>query len=210
MSWSTYLGFPDGSLGNESACNRGEADAALIPCSGRSPRGRNGNPLQYAHLESPINRGTWWATLHRVARIQTRLSWATKLCLCSIAESVGQEVFIVFVARLGAPRVVPAVKNLPANTGALRDTGSIPGLGRSLGGDHGNPLQYSLLESLVGRLWAPRAVQAVKNLPANVGDLGDTGSIPGSGRSLGGDHGNPLQYSLLESLVARLGQRFHP
>ena len=127
MSWSTYLGFPDGSLGNESACNRGEADAALIPCSGRSPRGRNGNPLQYSHLESPINRGTWWATLHRVARIQTRLSWATKLCLCSIAESVGQEVFIVFVARLGAPRAVPAVKNLPANAGALRDTGSIPG-----------------------------------------------------------------------------------
>ena len=38
---------------------------------------------------------------------------------------------------------------------------------------------------------------AVKNLPANAGDIRDTGSIPGSGRSLGGGHGNPLRYSCL-------------
>ena len=31
-----------------------------------------------------------------------------------------------------------------------------------------------------------------KNLPANAGDIRDAGSIPGSGRSLGGGHGNPL------------------
>ena len=36
------------------------------------------------------------------------------------------------------------VKNLPANAGDIRDTGPIPGLGRSPGGGHGNPLQYSL------------------------------------------------------------------
>ena len=35
----------------------------------------------------------------------------------------------------------------------------------------------------------------VKNPPANAGDIGDAGLIPGSGRSLGGGHGNPLQYS---------------
>ena len=35
----------------------------------------------------------------------------------------------------------------------------------------------------------------VKNPPANAGDTGDVGSIPGLGRSLGGGHGNPLQYS---------------
>ena len=34
----------------------------------------------------------------------------------------------------------------------------------------------------------------VKNPPANVGDVRDLGSIPGSGRSPGGGHGNPLQY----------------
>ena len=40
----------------------------------------------------------------------------------------------------------------------------------------------------------------VKNLPANAGDVRDMGSIPGSGRSSGGGHGNPLQYSCLEIL----------
>ena len=39
----------------------------------------------------------------------------------------------------------------------------------------------------------------VKNLPANAGDRRDKGSIPGSGRSPGGGHGNPLQYSCLEN-----------
>ena len=39
----------------------------------------------------------------------------------------------------------------------------------------------------------------VKNLPANAGDIRDLGSIPGSGRSPGGGHGNPLQYSCLEN-----------
>ena len=40
----------------------------------------------------------------------------------------------------------------------------------------------------------------VKNLPANAGDAG---SIPGSGRSSGGEHGNPLQYSCLENPMDR-------
>ena len=40
----------------------------------------------------------------------------------------------------------------------------------------------------------------VKSLPA---DTGDAGSIPGSGRSLGGGNGNPLQYSCLENLIDR-------
>ena len=39
----------------------------------------------------------------------------------------------------------------------------------------------------------------VKNPPANARDTGDTGSIPGSGRSPGEGNGNPLQYSCLES-----------
>ena len=42
-------------------------------------------------------------------------------------------------------------KNPPANSGNIRDTGSIPGLGRSLGGGHGNPLQYSWLQTSMGR-----------------------------------------------------------
>ena len=43
-------------------------------------------------------------------------------------------------------QVALVVKNLPANAGDLRDEGSIPGLGRSPGEGHGNPLQYSCLE----------------------------------------------------------------
>ena len=39
----------------------------------------------------------------------------------------------------------------------------------------------------------------VKNPPVNAGDIRDVGSIPGSGRSPGGEHGNPLQYSCLEN-----------
>ena len=43
----------------------------------------------------------------------------------------------------GAFQVVLVVKNLPANSGAIRDVGSIPGLGRSPGEGNGNTLQYS-------------------------------------------------------------------
>ena len=39
----------------------------------------------------------------------------------------------------------------------------------------------------------------IKNLPASAGYKGDTGSIPGSGRTRGGGHGNPLQYSRLKN-----------
>ena len=43
----------------------------------------------------------------------------------------------------------------------------------------------------------------VKNLPASAGHIRDTGSIPRSGRSPGGGHGNPLQYSCLENPIDR-------
>ena len=48
------------------------------------------------------------------------------------------------------------IKNLPGNAGDIRDAGSIPGLGRSPGEGHGNPLQYSCLENAMdrGACWA--------------------------------------------------------
>ena len=52
-------------------------------------------------------------------------------------------------------------------------------------------------------IWASQVALVVKNLPANAGDIRDTGSIPGLGRSPGGGHGNPLQYSCLENPVVR-------
>ena len=51
--------------------------------------------------------------------------------------------------------------------------------------------------------WASQVVLVVKNLPANAGDIRDTGSIPGSGRAPGGGHGNPLQYCCLENPMDR-------
>ena len=41
-------------------------DTDSIPGSGRSPGEENGNPLQCFCLENPMDRGTWWATVHRV------------------------------------------------------------------------------------------------------------------------------------------------
>ena len=46
-----------------------------------------------------------------------------------------------------ASQVALMVKNPPLNVGNVRDTSSIPGLGRGFGGEHGNPLQYSCLEN---------------------------------------------------------------
>ena len=51
----------------------------------------------------------------------------------------------------GASQVVLGVKNPPANAGDIRDAGSIPGLGRSPGERHGNPLQCSCLENPIDR-----------------------------------------------------------
>ena len=53
---------------------------------------------------------------------------------------------------LGTTQVVLVVKNLRANAGDARDTGSIPGLGRSPEVGNGMPLQYSCLENFMGRV----------------------------------------------------------
>ena len=51
--------------------------------------------------------------------------------------------------------------------------------------------------------WASQVALVVKNLPANAGAAGDMDLIPGSGRSSGGGHDNPLQYSCLENQMDR-------
>ena len=59
----TFQGFPGGSGDAE--------DAGSIPGSGRSPGGGHGNLFQYSCLENPMDRGAWWATVHRVTKSQT-------------------------------------------------------------------------------------------------------------------------------------------
>ena len=62
----------------------GARDVGSIPGSGRSPGEGKGSPLQCSCLESSIDRGAWWATVHTVAKSQTRLRTHTylnyKLC----------------------------------------------------------------------------------------------------------------------------------
>ena len=54
--------------------NAGDArDMSSIPGLGRSPGGGHGNPLQYSCLENPMDRGAWWATIHRVAKSWIRM-----------------------------------------------------------------------------------------------------------------------------------------
>ena len=46
-------------------------DTGSIPRSERSPGGGHGNPPQYSCLENPMDRGAWWATVYRVAELDT-------------------------------------------------------------------------------------------------------------------------------------------
>ena len=52
-------------------------------------------------------------------------------------------------------------------------------------------------------VWVSQVVLVIKIVPASAGDAGDSGSILRLGRSSGGGHGNPIQYSCLESLMDR-------
>ena len=99
------------------------------------------------------------------------------------------------------------------------DLGSIPGLERSSGEGIGYPLQYSGLENsmdcspldrkeagMTERLSLHQITRegfpggaVVKNPPTDAGNLRDLSLIPGSGRSPGGGHGNPLLCSCLEN-----------
>ena len=58
------------SVKNQSANAGATGDVGLIPGTGRSPGGVHGNPLQYSCLENPMDRGSWWSTVHRVTKSQ--------------------------------------------------------------------------------------------------------------------------------------------
>ena len=68
MTW----GLPQWLSSKESTCHAG--DVGSIPWLGRSPKGGNGNPLQYSCLENPTDRGAWKATVNGVAKSWTWLS----------------------------------------------------------------------------------------------------------------------------------------
>ena len=65
-------GFPEGSDSKKSTCDAG--DTGSILGSGRPPEEGNGNPFQYSCLEKVMDKGAWWAIVHRVAKSRTQLS----------------------------------------------------------------------------------------------------------------------------------------
>ena len=68
----------------ESACyERVARDTGSIPELRRSPGGVNGNPLQYSCLEKPMDRGTWWVTVHMVSNSWT---WLKRLSMHACKE----------------------------------------------------------------------------------------------------------------------------
>ena len=108
------------------------------------------------------------------------------------------------------------IKNPPASAG---DMGPIPGLGKSPMEGNDNPLSYiaiqrqpspELLPSIYLKnsktysiLCFPEVWLTGKEFTCNAEASGDTGSIPGLGRSPGEGNGNPLQYSCLENPTDR-------
>ena len=60
------MDFPGGTVVKNSPANAG--DAGLIPESRRSKGEGKGNPLQYSCLKNPMDRETWWATVHGVTK----------------------------------------------------------------------------------------------------------------------------------------------
>ena len=71
--------------------NAGDArDVGSTPESGRSPGGGNGNPLQYSCLKNLMDRGVWSATVHGVAKSQTRLSTAQQQTTLIMQQTLGQ------------------------------------------------------------------------------------------------------------------------
>ena len=68
------------------------------------------------------------------------------------------------IGKLVASQVALVGKNLPANAGSAKDSGVIPGSGRSPGGGRGNPLQYSCLKNAMDRAaWQATAQGVTKS-----------------------------------------------
>ena len=71
---------------------------------------------------------------------------------------------LIHILSSGASQVALEVKNQPANAGDIKNTGSIPELGRSPGGEHDKPLHYSCLENPMDRGAWQATVHRISNL----------------------------------------------
>ena len=109
-------GFPGGSAVNNSPANEG--DAISIPRSGRSPGEGNSDPLQCSCPRNPMDRGVWWATVHRVAKEPNMTKQQPDIHHKSVSFSSGtQKEYIhspslFLVIRHDCVTVIPSQKNM--------------------------------------------------------------------------------------------------
>ena len=81
--------------------NAGNArDLGSIPESGRSPAGGHGNPLQYSCVENPMDRGTWQAAVHGVAKSWTQLSDFHFACLIEVFLYFSHDKFSLLILKV--------------------------------------------------------------------------------------------------------------
>ena len=96
---------------------------------------------------------------------------------------------------------------------SVRDRGCCRGLGVCRVKAYTYTCMFYIFIIICIFIWASQVALVVKkkkqkkNPPTNAGDIKDTGSIPGSGRTPGGGHGNPLQYACLENPMDRGARR---
>ena len=97
------------------------------------------------------------------------------------------------------------VKNPPANAGNTRDTGLIPGWGRSPGGGHGNPLQYSCLENPMDRGAWLATVHGVTKSQTRLKQLSTHTSV----YQLKGESNRQLKYTYKDKGFRQMNSPFH-
>ena len=133
-----------------------------------------------------MDREAWRAAVHGITKTQTQLSDWTELNQNSQLKVVIKDSI--------PPRLMPKSRSWRCNDG---DSSYIP---------FNSPLWWVDIKWDLGNysgLWASQLVQVVKKLPGNAGDIRDTVSIPGLGRSSREESVNPLQYSCLENPMDR-------
>ena len=90
------MGFPCGMMVKNPPGSVGDTRVAgSIPGFGRSPGEGNGNPFQYPCLENPMNRGTWWATVHGAA-VGHNLATNTKTAATATAYKLGKQKHLLY------------------------------------------------------------------------------------------------------------------
>ena len=94
-------------------------DTGSILGSRQSPGGGNGNPLQYSCLENAMDRDAWWATVHGVAKTQTRLKWlSTYTCNILLYICTNHIFFHLSVdGHLGCSRILTFANDVAMNIG---------------------------------------------------------------------------------------------